>query len=164
MTFATVLFGSEMMQLVRVYFSATYSSKCHLCAFIPQCKENGEPSEEAFCLDSIVHGHHLYRTVWTPFLGRFWLLPQSPRTNTTGMLCVCRRMGRSSATYFASHLQLLSSVLCNRDDYYKCHEVWCLFEGGYYFTLLFFKCGLKSRVATKWGVASIKQMWYMLHA
>ena len=25
--------------------------------------------EETFCLDSVVRGHHVYKTIWTPFLG-----------------------------------------------------------------------------------------------
>ena len=29
----------------------------------------GEPSGWSFCFDSIVRGHHVYKTVWTPFLG-----------------------------------------------------------------------------------------------
>ena len=25
--------------------------------------------DEAYCFNSIVHGHHVYNIVWTPFLG-----------------------------------------------------------------------------------------------
>ena len=31
--------------------------------------------DEAFCIDSIVHGYHVYNRIWTPFWERFWLLP-----------------------------------------------------------------------------------------
>ena len=40
--------------------------------------------EEMFCLDSIVRRHHVYKTVWTSWLGEI----QNLRTTTTGMLCV----------------------------------------------------------------------------
>lgn len=50
---------------------------------------------ETFCFDVgsmfIRHcGHH--------FGGRLWLVLHSPRSATTGLLCVCRRLERSSAT------------------------------------------------------------------
>ena len=64
-------------------------------------------------------------TVWNPSWGRFWLVPQSSRTATTGMLHVCRRLEWLSATSRTSYcrrcrhsiivnnLQLKQNIACS---------------------------------------------------
>ena len=37
--------------------------------------------DEMFCLDSIVRGHHVYKTVWTPFLGEILTGISEPENN-----------------------------------------------------------------------------------
>ena len=100
--------------------------------------------DKVFCVDSIVHRYHVYKTVWAAFGGRSWLLPESPRTTMTGMLCMWRRMERLSATYCRS--------------YYH-HEILQIFPlllllancGGHSGAAsLFVKCSVNSTAATIW--------------
>ena len=91
----------------RRLFEGGYHSRAAFIMYIPvNCRNSGRGQtkraraavdrsdeamasqvEEMFCLDSIVRGHHVYKTVWTSWLGEI-LLFQNLRTTTTGMLCV----------------------------------------------------------------------------
>ena len=45
--------------------------------------------EEMFCLDSTVRGHHVYKTVWTPFLGEILTaIPESENNHDRHAVCV----------------------------------------------------------------------------
>ena len=62
---ATIIFMSGKMQHL---FESGYCSK--------YAKNMVSQVDEAFCFDSVVCGHHVYKTVWTPFSGEIQELPQ----------------------------------------------------------------------------------------
>ena len=58
--------------------------------------------EEMFCLDSIVRGHHVYKTVWSPFLGEILTAIPEPENNA-----VCVKKGRKIVGHVQRELLLL---------------------------------------------------------
>ena len=44
--------------------------------------------DEAFCFASIVRRQHIYKMVWTPFLGEILIATPEPKNNHNSMLCV----------------------------------------------------------------------------
>ena len=89
------------------------------------------------------------------FWGRSSLLPQNPRTTTTGMLCVWRRMERSLATYQASNV-LFSTAVISMQLFIPCLRTWRYRRCPLTITMNVIKFGTYSRAATKRSVASIQ--------
>ena len=73
--------------------------------------------EEMFCLDSVVHEHHVYKMIWTPFLGEILTSISEPESNHNRH-AVCGHIPHelfSSASLCFFHPRILfSSTPCNR--------------------------------------------------
>ena len=63
--------------------------------------------EEMFCLDSIVRGHHVYKTVWSPFLGEILTAIPEPENNAVCVNAVCVKKGRKIVGHVQRELLLL---------------------------------------------------------
>ena len=63
--------------------------------------------EEMFCLDSIVRGHHVYKTVWSPFLGEILTAIPEPENNAVCVNAVCVKKGRKIVGHVPRELLLL---------------------------------------------------------
>ena len=65
--------------------------------------------DEMFCLDSIVRGHHVYKTVWTPFLGEILTAIPEPENNHDRH-AVCVKKGREIVGHVPLRRTFASSV------------------------------------------------------
>ena len=62
--------------------------------------------DEMFCLDSIVRGQHVYKTVWTPFLGEILTAISEPENNHDRH-AVCVEKGKEIVGHVPRKLSLL---------------------------------------------------------
>ena len=67
-------------------------------------------ANEMFRLDSVVRGHHVYKTVWTPFFGEILTAVPEPG-NSHDSCAVCLKKGREIE--LSSHqLRVSEQLLC----------------------------------------------------
>ena len=71
--------------------------------------------EKMFCLDSVVYGHHVYKTVWTPFLGEILTaIPEPENSHNRHAVCIkkgTKIVGHVSSTGVPLALLFASSTL-----------------------------------------------------
>jgi len=49
----------------------------------------GTAAMDSLCLDSVIHGHHIYKDIWTPFIGEILHVEQEAH-NTADHFAVAR--------------------------------------------------------------------------
>ena len=71
--------------------------------------------EKMFCLDSVVYRHHIYKTVWTPFLGEILTtIPEPENNHDRHAVCIkkgTKIVGHVSSTGVPLALLFASSTL-----------------------------------------------------
>ena len=127
---AKIIFWSGKM---RRLFEGGYHSRMCLRTWM-QCS----------VFDSIVHGHHVYKTVWTLFSGE---IPTASCRHSQSFAPCLRTCSCRHRTLTILRMSLSAH----------------LFEGGYYFALLLVRRSVNLRAATKRGAVSIRANTVQCH-